>query len=326
MALNPLICWFFYKFGISVVEPTHCWKPMCTLYIYIYVCTGLPHKFGIIKFTSEILDKKPEWNRNPLSRTTGNSQVRPVLWGGGLFQNQLGIEMLIMGMSPKYKHNEKRSIMKSSCVWWCFLLTSQNKGGIVHGTTPERRLQINTWEQNLILSVMASNISKNFYSTTVWQRTERRNQLWWKKAKFPIKKKKESSPHPRNFWNLYPRANKRGKDLKYVFPIETCWIFYPYVPINPTGRFDPYQAETLCGGSTCHIQQDKPERCWGRFMSHHISQKGQKNISFLLRFEKKNTGWIYILFPIPMIFQRSLVFFQFWGGKGLHAIIPSQKN
>lgn len=28
--------------------------------------------------------------------------------GGGLFQNQLGIEMLIMGMSPKYKHNEKK--------------------------------------------------------------------------------------------------------------------------------------------------------------------------------------------------------------------------
>lgn len=185
MALNPLICWFFYKFGISVVEPTHCWKPMCTLYIYIYVCTGLPHKFGIIKFTSEILDKKPEWNRNPLSRTTGNSQVRPVLSGGDYFKTNWVLKCWSWECPPSINITKKRSIMKSSCVWWCFLLTSQKKGGIVHGTTPERRLQINTWEQKLILSVMASNISKNFYSTTVWQRTERRNQLWWKKANIP---------------------------------------------------------------------------------------------------------------------------------------------
>ena len=62
----------------------------------------------------------------------------------------------------------------------------------------------------------------------------------------------------------------------------------------------------------------------------------KKNSLFVTRWNKNSSKrqleiwhllhWIHILFPIPMIFQRSIVFFQLWGGKALHVIIPSQKN
>lgn len=164
IALNPLICWF--------------------LYIYIYA-QDFRANLGSSNSPQKSLCHKKWQKSKPL--VTRNWQFSSsASFVGGLFDNQLGIEMLIMGMSPEYKHDEKKEYCENHHVLGdAFCQLPKKKGGIVHGTTPERRLQINTWEQKLILSDMASNIPKNFYSTPVWQGTERRNQQWWKKANIP---------------------------------------------------------------------------------------------------------------------------------------------